>query len=162
MNTREATSMKIALKYGLLITAVLIAWVVIVRFGLGVGPDSRANMLAPILFNVTAIVAIALGMRARKKELNGRLGFKEGVKTGMAISLVYAVSACLFFMFEYLIAGPELLLSEGNPQGRPLWQVSVFAYTGLFFVSLFFGLIYSTVIASLLASARDRESTEII
>lgn len=161
MNTREATSMKLALEYGLLITAVLIAWILIVRFGLGVGPDSNANIVAPILFNVTAIIAIFLGMRARKKELNGRLGFKEGVKTGMAISLVYAVSACLFFMLEYLVAGPELLLSEGNPEGRPLWQVAVFAYTGLFFVSLFFGVIYSTVIAFLLAKSQDREPTEI-
>lgn len=154
--------MKIALKYGLLITAVLIAWVVIVRFGLALGPNSKANMIAPILFNVTAIVAIFLGMSARKRELAGQLGFKEGVKTGMAISLVYAVSACLFFMIEYLIAGPELLLSEDSPGGRPLWQVAVFAYAGLFFVSLFFGVIYSTVIAFLLAKSGGRESGEII
>lgn len=154
--------MKIALKYGLLITAVLIAWILIVRFGMGVGPDSSVNILAPILFNVTAIIAIFLGMRARKRELIGGLGFKEGVKMGMAISLVYAVSACLFFMIEYLVAGPELLMSEGNPQGRPLWQVAVLAYAGLFFGSLFFGLIYSTVIAFLLAKSRGRESTEII
>lgn len=154
--------MKLALKYGLLITAVLIAWIVIVRFGLGVGPESRANILAPILFNLTAIVAIALGMRARKNELNGELGFKDGVKTGMGISLAYAVSACLFFMFEYLVAGPELLMSEANPAGRPLWQVAVTAYAGLFFGSLFFGLIYSTVIAFFLAKSRGRESSEII
>ncbi|HEY5883435.1 MAG TPA: DUF4199 domain-containing protein [Pyrinomonadaceae bacterium] len=153
---------KIAIKYGLLITAVLVGWIVIVRFGLGVGPDSRVNIVAPILFNVTAIIAILLGMSARKRELNGRLSFKDGVKTGMAISLVYAVSACLFFMIEYLVAGPELLMSEGNPQNRPLWQVAVLAYAALFFGSLFFGLIYSTVIASLLAKKRSEEPSEII
>ena len=153
---------KIALRYGLVITAVLIAWILIVRFGMGVGPESSANIIAPILFNVTAIIAIFLGMSARKRELNGRLGFKDGVKTGMAISLVYAVSACLFFMIEYLVAGPELLMSEGNPQNRPLWQVAVLAYAGLFFGSLFFGLIYSTVIASLLAKRRGEETSEII
>jgi hypothetical protein len=154
--------MRIALKYGLLITAVVIAWVLIVRLGMGIGPESKTNILAPILFNVTAIVAIFLGMRARKRELNGRLGFKDGIKTGMGIALVYAVSACLFFMVEYLVAGPELLLSEGNPQNRPLWQVMVLAYAGLFFGSLFFGLIYSTVIAAFIAKSRGRESTEII
>ena len=154
--------MKIALKYGLLITAVVIAWIVIVRFALAVGPDSSANIIAPLLFNLTAIVAIFLGMKARKKELNGDLGFKEGVKTGMAISLVYAVSACLFFMIQYLVAGPKLLLSEAGPQTGPLWQVAVFAYAGLFFGSLFFGLVYSTVIAFFLARRQGRESTEII
>ena len=80
----------------------------------------------------------------------------------MSIALVYAVSACLFFMIEYLVAGPELLISEGNPQNRPLWQVAVFAYAGLFFGSLFLGLIYSTVIASILAKRRSEESSEII
>ena len=153
---------RIAIKYGLLITAVVLAWILIVRFGIGLGPESKANIIAPILFNVTAIIAIFLGMSARKRELNGSLGFKEGVKTGMAISLVYAVSACLFFMIEYLVAGPELLMSEGIAQNRPLWQAAVLAYAGLFFGSLFFGLIYSTVIASILAKRRSEESSEII
>ena len=84
--------MKIALKYGLLITAVVVAWIVIVRLLMGVGANPKANLIAAILFNVAEIVAILLGMKARKKELNGKLSFKEGLKTGMGISLVYAIS----------------------------------------------------------------------
>jgi hypothetical protein len=155
-------NMKIALKYGLLITAVLIAWIVIVRLLMGVGPDSKANFIAPVLFNVTAITAIYLGMKARKNELNGQLGFRDGLKTGMGISLVYAVSACLFFMIEFLVAGPRLLLSEAGPQNGPVWQVAVYAYAGLFFGSLFFGLIYSTIISFFIARRLPRESSEII
>jgi hypothetical protein len=143
--------MKIALKYGLLITAVVVAWIVIVRLVMDVGADSKANVIAPILFNLTAIVAILLGMKARKKELDGDLSFKEGLKTGMGISLVYAISACLFFMIEFLVAGPKLLLSEAGPQSGPIWQVAALAYAGLFFGSLIFGLIYSTVISFFLA-----------
>src|SRR5688572_15944191 len=154
--------MKIALKYGLLITAVVVAWIVVVRFLMDVGADSKANVLAPILFNVTAIVAIALGMKARKKELDGAMGFKEGLKTGMAISLVYAISACLFFMIEFVVAGPKLLLSEAGPQSGPIWQVAVMAYAGLFLGSLFFGLIYSTVISFFIARRMPRQSSEII
>jgi membrane protease YdiL (CAAX protease family) len=154
--------MKIALKYGLLITFVLIAWVVIARFALNLGVDSKANFIGPILFNLTAVVAIFLGVKARKKELGNDLGFKEALKTGMAISLVYAVSACLFFMIQFLIAGPKLLLSEAGPQSGPLWQVAVMAYAGLFLGSLFFGLIYSTLIAFFLARRRGRNYTEII
>jgi uncharacterized protein DUF4199 len=153
--------MKLALKYGLMITCVLIAWVVVVRFALNVGADSRANIIGPILFNLTAIVAIFLGIKARKKELDGDLGFKEAIKTGMGISLVYAVSACLFFMIQFLISGPKLLLSEAGQSG-PLWQVAVMAYAGLFLFSLFFGLIYSTLIAFFLARRRGRNYTEII
>ena len=154
--------MKLALKYGLLITAVLVGWIVIVRLIMGVGADSKANIIAPILFNVTTIAAIFLGMSARKRELDGNLYFREGIKVGMAITLVYAVSACLFFMIQHLIAGPKLLLSDAGEQTRPLWQIAVFAYTGLFLGSLVFGLIYSTIIAFFIAKRQGRQSSQII
>ena len=154
--------MKIALKYGLLITSVVVAWIVIVRLVMGVGADSKANVIAPILFNLTAILAIYLGMKARKNELRGDLSFKEGLKTGMAISLVYAVSSCIFFMIEYLVAGPKLLLSETGPQTGPMWQVAAKAYAGLFLGSLLFGLIYSSVISFFIARRQRHQSTEII
>jgi len=148
---KGGTRVKIALKYGLLITAVVAAWIVIVRLAMGVGADSKANLIAPVLFNLAAILAIFFGIRARKNELSGGMSFKEGLKTGVEISFVYAVSACLFFVIEYLVAGPKLLLSEAGPQDRPLWQVAAFAYAGLFFGSLIFGLIYSTLISFFLA-----------
>jgi len=154
--------MKIALKYGLLITVVVVLWIVIVRMLLGMGAGPKGQIVSGVLFNAAAILAIFLGMRERKRALVGALSFKEGVKTGMAISLVYAISACLFFMIEYLVAGPKLLLSEAGPQTGPLWQVAVMAYTGLFFGSLLFGLIYSTLIAFFLARRMGRDSTEII
>ena len=154
--------MKISIKYGLLITGVVVAWIVVVRFLMDVGADSKANVIAPILFNLAAIVAILLGMKARKKELDGDLSFKEGLKTGMGVSLVYAISACLFFMIEFLVAGPKLLLSEAGPRVGPMWQVAALAYAGLFLGSLFFGLIYSTVIAFFIARRLPRGSSEII
>ncbi|MFN2515790.1 MAG: DUF4199 family protein [Pyrinomonadaceae bacterium] len=154
--------MKIALKYGLLITAVVVAWIVIVRLLMGVGADSKANVIAPILVNLTAILAIYLGMKTRKNELRGELSFKEGLKTGMAISLVYAVSSCIFFMIEYLVAGPKLLLSEAGPQTGPMWQVAVIAYAGLFLGALLFGLIYSTVISFFIARRQRHQTTEMI
>ncbi len=154
--------MKIALRYGLLITAVVVAWIVVVRFVMNIGADSKANVIAPILFNLAAIVAILLAMKDRKKELDGDLSFKEGLKTGMGVSLVYAISACLFFMIEFLVAGPKLLMSEAGPQVGPMWQVAALAYAGLFLGSLFFGLIYSTVISFFLARRLPRDSSEII
>lgn len=154
--------MRIALKYGLLITAVVVVWIVLVRFVMGVGAESSANVIAPILFNLTQIVAIYLGVRERKAGVGGGLSFKECLKTGMRISLVYAVSSCLFFMIEYLVAGPKLLLSEVGGADRALWQIIVFVYAGLFLGSLFFGLIYSTLIAFFLARRVVREPTELI
>jgi hypothetical protein len=152
--------MKIALKYGLSITAVVVAWILIVRHLMDVGPNSKANVIAPIVINVAQIVAIFLGMIRRKTEANGELSFKEGLLTGVKISFVYAASACLFFLIEYLIAGPKLLLAETGPQDRPLWQIAAFAYAGLFLGSLIFGLIYSTVISFFLARRLPREQLD--
>jgi len=143
--------MKIAFKYGLLITLVVILWVIVARFVLGLGADSKLNVIAPLLFNVTAFTSIYLGIRERKRELGREFTFKRGLKTGVGISLVYAISACLFFVIEYLIAGPKLLMSEAGSQGRPIWQVAAMAYAGLFFLSLIFGTIYSTLSSFVLA-----------
>ena len=147
--------MKIPLKYGLAITFVVVVWVVVVRHLMGAGADSKANVFAPVLFNVAQIAAIFLGMVRRKNEVGGELGFKDGLKTGVGISFVYAASACLFFVIEYLIAGPKLLLAEPGAADRPLWQTAVMAFTGLFFLSLIFGVIYSTLISFFLAKRRN-------
>ena len=133
--------MKIALKYGLLITAVVVLWIVVVRLWLERGAGPRGQIVSAVLFNGAAILAIFLGMKERKAGLGGTLSFKEGLKTGMGISLVYAISACLFFMIEYLVVGPRLLLSEAGPQTSALWQVAVMAYAGLFLGALLFGFI---------------------
>jgi len=142
--------MKIALKYGLIITAVVILWVVVARFVLDVGADSKANLIAPVLFNVAEFVSIFVGIRERKRELGKAFTFKRGVKMGTAIAFVYATSACLFFVVEYFIAGPKLLMSEAA-QGQLLWQVAAKAFAGLFFLSVIFGIIYSTLSAFVLA-----------
>jgi len=57
--------MKIAIKYGLLITAVVIVWVVMVRFLLDIGPNPIADFLSPVLFNFTAIDSISCQNRLR-------------------------------------------------------------------------------------------------
>lgn len=143
--------MRIPLRYGLSITLVVVLWVLIARFLIGIESSSVADLLASVFFNLTAIVSIYFGLKARKNELSGELTFKEGVKTGFSIALVYAVSSCLFFAIVLLVKGPALLLTEPGAQRLPLWQVTVQAFAGLFFLGLFFGLVYSTIIAFVLA-----------
>jgi Na+/H+-translocating membrane pyrophosphatase len=144
--------MKIAIKYGLSITLVVVLWVLITHFLFPLAPESKANILGPILFNLAAIVAIYLGMKARAAE--GELSFKQGINTGMAISLVYAISSCLFFLIVFLFVGPRLMANEPMAQNYPMWQVALAAYAGLFFGALILGLIYSTVISFMLVRSR--------
>ncbi len=147
--------MKIALKYGLLITLVVVLWIVLIRFLLNTGPESKLNLAAPLVFNLAAFISIFLGIRERKRQLDDQFTFKEGLKTGTAISLVYAVSACLFFLIQYLIAGPKLLMMEQGAQVRPMWQTALMAYSGLFLGALIFGVIYSALAAFVLARRTD-------
>lgn len=147
--------MKLALRYGLPVALVFAIAIIIVRFLLGVSGDSGASAVAPIAYNVAAICAIFLGIIRRKNEVNGDLSFKDGIKTGMGIVLVYATASCLFFVIEYLVAGPKLLLNEPGAAERPLWQTALLAYAGLFLGSLIFGMIYSTLISFFLAKRRS-------
>jgi hypothetical protein len=83
--------MKNALKYGLSITMVVVIWIVVVRHLMGVGPESGANLIAPVLFNLAQIVGIFMGVIRRKTGVDGELSFKDTLKTGVGISFVYAV-----------------------------------------------------------------------
>ena len=154
--------MKIALKYGLLITLCIIAWVVIAHW-LVPNPQSRVHSLGPLVFfNLVEVLGIYYGLKARRSASPGEMTFKDGVKTGVAIAAVYAISSCLFFLIGIFVVGAKMLNAEQGAQVKPMWQVAALAYAGLFFGSLFFGLIYSTVISFFIARRLPRGSSEII
>ena len=146
--------MHIALKYGLLTTSVLIVWVSLTRFIFPIDAGSSLNLLAPVLFNLAAILFIFLGIRQRTRESGGTLSFKDGLKTGVGISAVYGATASLFFLFLMLMVGPEFMSNESLAADRPFWQAALLAYSGLFFGALFLGLVYSAVISFGLALQR--------
>ena len=146
---------KLALKYGLMITFVVVVWVVFTHFVFPLAPTSKLNGLTPGIFNLAAIVAIYLAIKARKAEI-GELIFKDGIKTGLAVSLVYAVSACVFFLILLVMAGPTLMSNEPMPADYPIWKVALTATMGMLFGSLILGLVYSTIISFFLAKRTHR------
>ncbi|HEV7396509.1 MAG TPA: DUF4199 family protein [Pyrinomonadaceae bacterium] len=147
--------MKIALKYGLLITACFIVWVVVAH-RLFPDPHSMAHSVgASVFVNLVQIAAIVLGMRARKNKNGGYLLFKDGLKTGVSISAVYAVSASLFFVVALMFFGSALMAVEPGADIKPLWQVALWAFLGLGLGAVLFGLIYSAVASFVLASRKE-------
>ena len=146
--------MKLALKYGLLITAGLIVWVVIVHL-LVPNPCSPVHFLGPIiLFYLLEISGIYVGMGARKRESAGQMQFKDGLKTGMRIAFVYGLSSCLFFLIFITILGPQAMCPQAGVATPPFWQVAAVAFVGQFVGAVFLGLLYSTIIAFVLATRR--------
>lgn len=150
--------MKIAFKYGLLITVCFIVWVVLAHL---LVPDPRSlvhTVGAGSFVNIVEIVAIVLGIRAQKNANGGELPFKEGLKTGVSIAAVYGASASLFFIVELSVLGRGMLAVEPGAETKPLWQVALGAFLGLFVGAVLFGLLYSTIISAMLASRRRGKS----
>ena len=142
--------MKLALRYGLTITAGIILWT-IVAHALVPDPRSIVHSLGAItFFNVLQFACIFLGIKALEREKGEKPTFKQGVKQGISISFVYAVTAALFFAVVLLVIGPKWMAGEARPE-VPMWLVAVQAFAGLIVLSMIFGLVYSTLISFVLA-----------
>ena len=91
--------MKLALKYGLMITAGWIVWTML-EFLLGFHNERIAVGMVTGWFSV-AVPAIVLyyGIKEKRdKHLNGNLTLTDGILTGLSISLVMAISFTTFFL----------------------------------------------------------------
>jgi len=149
--------MRIPLKYGLLITFGVMAWVLAARSTVA-NPQSLVHTLgSPIIFNVLHFVMIYLGLKALERAKGERPTFKEGLKTGVAISFVYALTAALFFVAVLAVVGTKWLASEPGVAGTPTSRIAAQAFAGLFLGAMLFGLIYSTVISFFLAKRQSED-----
>jgi hypothetical protein len=147
--------LRIALKYGLLITLGVIAWVVVAHL-LVPDPHSPVHSIGDLLvFNLLEIVGIFLAINTKKSVTGNQLLFKDGIKTGIATAFVYAVTTCLFFLVAILTVGPKLMASEPGAESLPVWQVALGAFVGLGGFALIFGLVYSTLISFFLAKRQQ-------
>lgn len=149
--------MKIPLKYGLLITLGVMVWVLIARNAV-TNPLSPVHTLGtPIFINLLQFVMIYLGLKALEHEKGESPTFKEGLKTGVAISFVYAITGVLFFIGVVMVVGTRWLASEPGAAEAPMSRVLAGAFIGLFLGAMLFGLIYSTVISFFIAKRRSEE-----
>ena len=151
------TKLSIPIKYGLLITLGVIAWILIAHW-LVPNPNSLAHRLfAPIFFNVLQFMMIYLGLKAKEREYGDKQDFKKNLKTGVAISFVYALTASLFFVVLVSYVGTSWMPSEPGAPVRPPTVALLQAFAGIFIGGLFLGLIYSTVISFFLAKRETEE-----
>ena len=147
--------MKTPIKYGLMITLGIMAWVLVAR-SLVTDPTSLVHTLgSPIFFNLLHFIMIYLGLKATERDKGDRLAFKEALKTGVLISLVYAVTASLFFVGVVAAVGTRWVESEPGFAGAPRSQIAAQAFLYLFVGAMFLGLIYSTLISFFLAKRQS-------
>jgi uncharacterized membrane protein len=150
--------MKTSLKYGLLTAVLAAAWVLIAHNVIS-NPSSLVHQLGtPIIFNVLQFALIYLGIKSVERQKGDRPAFKEGLKTGVGISVVYGLALSLFFVVVLAVIGSKWMAVEpGARPGSVSRSQIAQAFVGLFFLALIFGLIYSTVISFFLAKRRSEE-----
>ena len=147
--------LSIPIKYGLLITAGVMAWVLIAH---QLVPNTRSlvhSLIGPIFFNLLQFTMIYLGLKAKEREYGDKQDFKKNLKTGVAISFVYALTVSLFLVGVVAVVGTRWLPSEPGAITRPTNVVVAQAFASLFIGALFLGLIYSTVIGFFLAKRQS-------
>ena|SRR6202521_1652450 len=134
--------MKIAFKYGIAIAVVIAVWVAVKHFVLHFeGP--RAQIADLVVFNLSAIVGLTLGIRAKRKTNGGWLTFVQGWKTGISIAVTYSILTSLYFLFLLALVGPKLMQQEGETS-------YVKAFLGASIGFALFGTVFSAIIALLL------------
>ncbi len=134
--------MKIALKYGIAVTIVIAAWVALKHFVLHL-EGQTAQVADIVIFNLTAIVGLVLGIRTKRTMNGGWLTFVEGWKTGISIAVTYAILVSLYFVFLLTMVGPKLMRHEGETS-----YVKAFAGVSIGFT--LFGTVFSAIISLLL------------
>ena len=131
--------MKIALKYGIAVTLVIAAWVALKHFILHI-EGSSAQLADLAVFNLSAIVALMLGIKERRLANGDQLTFLQGLGTGVSITLTYAILTSLYFALLLPLVGPKLMQQEGETNMTA-------AFLGLGIGLTVFGAIFSALIA---------------
>ena len=149
--------MKIAIRFGLIITAGMMAWTIIAH-SLVPNPQSIVHSFGAFTFiNLLHFACIYLGIKALERERGDKPTFKEGLKEGVAISFVYAITSALYFVCVLLVIGTKWMAGEAMRPDIPMWRVGLQAFGGLIIVTMIFGLVYSTLISFFLAKRLSSE-----
>jgi len=134
--------MKLALKYGTLVTLVVAAWVALKHFVLHL--ESQSAQFADLaIFNLTAIAGLVLGISEKRKTNGGTLTFGDGLITGVKIAVTYAILTSAYFALLLATVGPKLRQQEGETS-------VVKAFLGVSIGFALFGTVFSVIIALVL------------
>ena len=137
--------MKIALNYGIAVTLIIAAWVALKHFVLHIeGPSAQFADVA--VFNLSAIVALLMGIKEKRLANGDRLTFLQGLRTGVSIALTYAILTTLYFALLLGLIGPKLMQQEGETNMTA-------AFLGLGIGLTVFGTIFSLLISLVMRKA---------
>lgn len=145
-------------KYGLIMTGLLIGCLALMEI---TGQNESFENKSPIFF-VYQFLAPAVvwyfAIKAKKKELKGKLTFKQGITQGFKISLVFAVISPFIFALYYTLINPAILTYVKSAYG--LNQVSdvmiiIIEMFAQFVGAIIFGTVYAAIISFFLKTKAE-------
>ena len=146
-------------KYGLLMSAATALCILYVHATGGYSNQQNIGK-SPVEFVFIVFVPLIiwyLGISARKKQLKGKMSYKEGLIEGVKISLAYGVSSPFVYLIYYTFINPEVLSFMRKEYG--LKNVSdtvviIFDMLVQFFAAVVFGTIYGAIVSIFLRSKK--------
>lgn len=141
-------------KYGLIMCAVIVVCLSIMEIT-GQNQSFDKSPIVAIWTFIAPGVIWYLGIKTRKDAQKGKLTFKEGVKEGFKISLVFAIVSPFVFLAYYLLINPEILSYVRKAYGLNSAAEGVVIATDMgvqFLSAVIFGTIYAAIISYFLKS----------
>lgn len=142
-------------RYGLVQSAITALCLVIMEI---TGQNESFDQKSPIFLLGTMLAPFVIwyfGIKERRKELKGKLTWKEGVKQGLKISLVYAIVSPFVFLIYYVLINPSIVTNVGeayqltNADNTIIITVDMLVQ---FVAALIFGGVYAAIISFFLKS----------
>jgi hypothetical protein len=133
---------KLALKYGFVVTLVIAAWVALKHFVLHL-ESQPAQVADVVIFNLAAMTGLALGIREKRRMNGGTLAYGDGLITGIRIAVTYAILTSIYFAVLLATVGPKMMQQEGETS-------VVKAFFGVSIGFALFGTVFSAIIALVL------------
>lgn len=143
---------KNSVKYALYMCAVLALCLILMQVS-GTGFDSKSPFMTFATF-IAPFIIWFLGIRAYKKQLKGKMTFKQGVKEGFFISLAFGIISPFIFLVFYLL-NPSVLDYVQKTYGLtslPIELVVMIDMLVQFISAIIFGTLYGAFISLFLKS----------
>lgn len=145
------------IKYALIMTAIIVVCLMLME----VTGQNKTFDHSPFAFIFTMIAPVIvwyLGIRAKKKQLKGKLSYKQGVMEGLKIGIVYGVISPFIFLAYYLLVNPGIIAYVRTVyQMRSTTSDMTVIFVDLvvqFAASIVFGLIYGLIFSIFLRSKK--------
>jgi hypothetical protein len=120
--------------------------------------DSKSPFMTIATF-IAPFVVWYYGLKAKKKELKGKMSFKEGVAEGFKISLFYGIISPFVFLIYYLLV-PSVISYVRNAYqmaGASDATVIVTDMVIQFFASIIGGTVYGAIVALFLTRKTQKK-----